>query len=296
MDLDQVTRELDAFFRLDAFEPDSPFCRLVPEVYEGTGIELARYVEPNFLETFHGLMIRNGQAVSKIYNVVFLSDEMVGAALGRAGRDILLIAHHPLVMETSDRGFLSLSEACLVDMQERAISAYVLHTPLDVHDQVSTSRALAGELGLEGLKGYDAVPGGYAGVYGRLPSPVPFDGLLQRVIEVTGVSDLHWIESHPIVHTMAVLGGGTDVEGIMEATALGCDALVTGTYYNMVRTEIGRRYREAFDQVREGLEISLIECSHYASEAVVMRRDMVALCADRLGVDCEFIPQSDPWY
>ena len=84
-------------------------------------------------------------------------------------------------------------------------------------------------------------------------------------------------------------------QGIQQAAELGCDVLVTGTYWNQVQTEIGQRYRDEFEGIRDGLAISLVECSHYASEAVVMRTDVVALC-ERFGLACEFVPQDDPWY
>jgi putative NIF3 family GTP cyclohydrolase 1 type 2 len=295
MYLDEIIAQLDVFFQIDTFQPDLPFSNLVPSVYRETEIKLEEYLESAFLRRFHGLMMRNGQTVGRICSIVFLSDEIVEKVLLGGERDVLLISHHPLVMETSDRGFLPLSEACLVEMQNRAISVYVLHTPLDVHEEISTSGALARELGLERLERCCQVPGGYAGVYGRLPAPIEFDDLLGRVRDVTGVADPHFIRNREVVHTMGVLAGGTDVDGIMEVTASGCDALVTGTYYNLVQNEIGRRYREEFDRIRDSLAISLIECSHYASEAVVMRKDIMELCA-RFGVACEVVPQDDPWY
>jgi putative NIF3 family GTP cyclohydrolase 1 type 2 len=294
--LDTITSQLDAFFRLGQFEPDSPFSRLVPSVYRDAGIAVEDYLETSFLETFHGLMVRNEQVVNKICTIVFLSEEILDTILDRGERDLLLITHHPLVMETSDRGFLPLSERYFARMREQAISVYALHTPLDVHDTVSTGRALARELGMEGLSVFYQVPGGYAGICGHFPNPLRFDDLLGKVIAVTGVSDPHFIRHHETVRTIAVIAGGTDVPGILEAADLGCDVLVTGTYYNTVQTEIGQRYRDKFEAIRESLEISLVECSHYASEAVVMRTDMVALCSERFGMDCEFIPQADPWY
>ena len=66
--------------------------------------------------------------------------------------------------------------------------------------------------------------------------------------------------------------------GILKGAELGCDALVTGTCWNQVQTEIGQRYRDEFKRIRDDLTISLVECSHYASEAIVMRTDVVELC------------------
>ncbi len=294
--MDDIVTKLDAFFNVNRFQPDLPFSHLAPQVYAETGIELEMYLESTFLERFHGLMVRNSQRVEKVYSIVFVSDEIVKKVLARGERDVLLISHHPLVMETSGRGFLPLSERCFVEMQDRGISLYVLHTPLDVHAEISPSGALARDLGLTELERCYKVPGGYAGVYGRLPAPIEFNVLLERVSDVTGVSDVHFIRNREMAQTIAVLGGGTNADGIRKVEALGCDALVTGTYYNQVQTEIGQRYRDEFERVKDSLEINLVECSHYASEAVVMRQDMVSLCTFHLGVECEFVPQDDPWY
>jgi putative NIF3 family GTP cyclohydrolase 1 type 2 len=208
----------------------------------------------------------------------------------------LLISHHPLVMETSDRGFLPLSEGHLQGMREQSVSVYVLHTPLDVHDEVSTSRALARELGVMSPTGYYQGPSGPAASYGRLPNPIALDDFLKRVAQVTGVNDLHFIKNRETVHSVGIIAGGTDVNGILETTAMGCDTLLTGTYHNQVQTKIGQWYRDEFEKIRDGLEINLIKASHYATEAIVMQMDIVDFCADRFGIDCEFVPQDDPWY
>jgi putative NIF3 family GTP cyclohydrolase 1 type 2 len=284
--LDHITRELGTFFRIDELPADSPFSRLVPQVYEAAGIELGRYLEQRFLEIFHGLMLRNGQTVTKVYLTVFLSEEILDKIFARRERDVLVISHHPLVMETSNRGFLPLSEGYFAEMQARAISVYVLHTPLDVHDEISTSRALAREVGIEK----------FTGSYGYLPSSITLDDFLARVIQVTGVNDLHFIKNRETVHTVGVIAGGTDARGILETAALGCDTLLTGTYHNQVQTEVGQWYRDEFEKIRDSLEINLIEASHYATEAIVMQMDMVDFCTNRVGTDSEFISQDNPWY
>jgi putative NIF3 family GTP cyclohydrolase 1 type 2 len=297
MHLDQITKELDAFFRIDQLPPDSPFSNLVPQVYQTTEIDLDVYLEKIFLETFHGLMIRNGQTVDKACCTVFLSEEILDKVFAQGRRNILLISHHPLVMETGSRGFLPLSEGCFAAMRERAISVYILHTPLDVHNEISTSRALARGIGMEQLiGGYYPGPGGPAASYGHLPTPVTLDDFLTRVTQATGVRNPHFIKHRETVHSVGIIAGGTDVRGILETSALGCDTLLTGTYHNLVQNEIGQRYREEFDRIRDRLEINLVECSHYASEAVVMRTDMPSFCINHFGMDCEFVPQDDPWY
>jgi hypothetical protein len=74
VDLEAVAADLDSFFEIDTFQPDSPFSGLVPSVYGGTGIDLDVHLEGTFLKRFHGLMLRNSSAVLRIYTVVFLSN------------------------------------------------------------------------------------------------------------------------------------------------------------------------------------------------------------------------------
>ncbi|MHC5037891.1 MAG: Nif3-like dinuclear metal center hexameric protein [Planctomycetota bacterium] len=296
MNLDEIVKELDTFFSIRAFPPDMPFSKLIPATYEGTGIDLEAVLEGPFRERAHGLMIRNAQGAGKIFLAVFLGDEIAGRVAAKSTGESLLICHHPLVMETSGRGFLPLSEASLNTLREGRISVYILHTPLDVHEEVSTSNALAREIGLNTRAPFCEVPGGSAGVHGPLSAPTSFDVLLNRVREASGVPDVNFIKKHERVQTLAVIGGGVDADNIQEAAALGCDVLVTGTYENQVQNEIGRRYREAFLRIRDALRISLVECSHYGSEAVVMQKDMVRFCTSRFGLASEYVPQEDPWY
>lgn len=296
MDLGDLTSRLDGFFDIASLQPDMPFSALVPSAYAQAGIDPRAHFQGAFLELYHGLMLRNSDAVQASYTSVFLSDEIVRKVVACAPPDSLLICHHPLVMETSDRGFLPLSIDSLYALRDAKVSVYVLHTPLDVHEDLSPSSALARGLELSHEGRFHQVDKGYAGVYGTLPRAVGFEDLLDRVRQVTGVADVHAICNRSQVRRLAVLGGGIDADGILKVEALNCDALVTGTYWNAVQNEIGRRYREAFERVRGRLTINLVECSHYASEAVVIKTDMVDLMATQWGLPCEYVPQDDPWY
>jgi putative NIF3 family GTP cyclohydrolase 1 type 2 len=164
---------------------------------------------------------------------------------------------------------------------------------LDVHGEISPSRALARALGVEAQGVYCEGPGGPVGIHGRLPTPLQFDDFVVQVASASGVDGPNSVRNRNVVHMVGVVGSVVDVDDILETAGLGCDTLVTGIYYNQVQNDIGQRYRDEFERVRDSLGINLIECSHYASEAVVMREDMVDLCVGRFGVPCEFIPQDD---
>lgn len=295
MKLARIVEELDSYFRIDNFPSDMPFSLLVPEVYELNQICIKDYVPSDFFNRFHGLMLNNGKNVRKIYTIVFLSEE-IDKVFDRDENDILLISHHPLNMETSRRGFLPLSENYLKEMQKRSISVYILHTPLDVHEQVSTAGALSKSLDLEATKRYYELSIGLGGVYGNFGTPIKFQDFLNKVSNITCVNDLNFIARQEFVNQLGVLPGGTTVDGILETSNLGCDTLLTGTYYNQIQNEIGKQHREEFEKVQDDLKINVVECSHYASEAIVMKTDMINLCRNQFNLECEFISQDDPWY
>jgi len=292
--LNEIVRELDSVFRIHDFSPDLPFSKLVPEVYRATDIVLDEFLEPGYLRRFHGLMVRNGDVINKVFTLVFLSDEMLETVASLKAKDCMIFTHHPLLMETSDRGFLPLSASWFTFMIENRISIYSLHTPLDVHPEISTTKALCRELDLDVKGSWCPDPAGSTGLWGSISEPKSLESFLDAVRHCTDVTDLRFIENHCDVRTVAVRPGGVSADEILEAQSLGCDTLVTGVYNNLVHNNIGAWYRSEFDKIRDDITGNLIECSHYASEAIVMRKDIVRLCRD-LGVDGEFLPQAEPW-
>jgi len=294
MELREIVADLDSRFQVDRFEPDMPFSQLVPEAYQGTGVALEEYLEPDFLKTFHGLMVRGGQAMNKVFSMVFLSDEMLQKVASQNVKDCLLFSHHPLMMETSSRGFLPLSESWFPFLRENRVSIYVLHTPLDVHSEISTTRALCRDIGVDVKGSWCPDPEGSTGLWGAVPKPASMSSFLEKVRRSTEVSELQFIENRSEVMTVAVRPGGVNAEEILEAQSLGCDTLVTGVYNNLVQNDIGAWYRSQFEKIRHSITINLIECSHYASEAIVMKHDIPKLCSS-LGLQCEFLSQEDPW-
>ena len=294
MELHKIAEFLDNYFRVHEFQPDQPFSQLVPEVYGEAAISFEEYLEPRFLKSYHGLMIRNGTSVEKIYSIVFPADEIIEELLKKEKQNVLIITHHPLMMETSDRGFVPLPEDLLRGMKDQHISMYAVHTPLDVHPHVSTTIALGREIGV--MKRADCCfdSGGPTGIWGNLLSEVDLKAFIDHVSAVSGVKDTRFVDNGRMVRTVGVRPGGVGVPEIMEFQELGCDTVVTGTYNNLVKTEIGQWYRDQFKRAKNNITVNLIECSHYATEAFVMKLDMVKLCS-QFDVPCSFLPQDDPW-
>ena len=295
MRLKPIVKFLDTCFETQSFVPDSSFESNVRATYASVPELLPRYATPQFLIEYSGLMLSNSPEVFKIYTVVFLSREILDKVLELGNRNVLVITHHPLEMETSDRGFLPLPEPHFEAMRSNAASVYSLHDPLDVHKGISTSRALSSALGVVNQQPFVDRSPGCVGIYGDV-EPLSLGEFLRRVTSVTGVSDLHCIPGQQVVKKVGIVAGEVDALAMLEAEQLGCDTYLTGTYYNRVNNSIGADRRRSFEEVKHQVNMNIIECSHYASESIVMRRDLPGYLENSIGIATEFIEQSDPWY
>src|SRR3989339_780878 len=174
MELELLTHQLDTEFNIANIPPDGTFSRVLPRVYDAANIEFRRYTEASFLQTFHGLMLKNGGLVNKVYLAVFLSGEILDKIFSQNISDALIFLHHPMDMESSGRGFLPVEEKYFLKLKRRRISIYCLHTPLDINKSVSTSRSIAKVLKLQNQREYSKCSIGYAGIYGNLEHSVEF--------------------------------------------------------------------------------------------------------------------------
>lgn len=295
MNLGYFTRQLDAEFNLNNIPPDEPFSRILPKVYDAAHIEFRRYTTIQFLKTFHGLMSKNGNIVNKVYLAVFLSGEILDKIFSQNISDALIFLHHPMDMESSNRGFLPIEEKYFLEMQRRRISIYCLHTPLDIHKSISTSRSIAKVLKLQDCHEYNQCSVGYTGIYGILEDSIPFTRFINSLKAIFNLSDIHYLQRSPTVYKVGIIaGGGAEVEYIRETINLGCDTYLSGDYLNKVKTKNSIRRRTEFEAVKDSLNINLVECSHYATEKLVLVNEMQDYFRN-LGSETEFVDRSDYW-
>lgn len=295
MELELLTRQLDIDFNIAKIPPDGTFSRVLPKVYDAANIEFRRYTQTSFLQTFHGLMLKNGDLIKKVYLAVFFGSEILDNIFAQNISDALIFLHHPMDMESSNRGFLPIEEKYFIELQRRRISVYCLHTPLDIHTNISTSRSIARILRLQDIKEYNQHSVGYAGIYGRLDRNVPFDDFIDMLKLIFGLDDVHYLQRFPTVHKIGIIaGGGAEVEYMKETMALGCDTYLSGDYLNKVKTENSIRRRAEFEASKDSLGINLIECSHYATEKLVLVNEVQEYFKN-LGLVTEFIDRADYW-
>lgn len=295
MDLKNLTDRLDKEFQINKIPPDEPFRRILPKIYDAHNIEFRQYTTENFLRTFHGLMLENGAEVNTVYLAVFLSEEILDNLFARNATHALIFLHHPMDMESSNRGFLPIKEQYFLELRRRNISVYSVHTPLDIHESISTSRSIAKVLRLKETRPYNRCSIGYTGIYGTLERKVPFFDFIKSLKFFFGLNEIHYLQKFPMVYKVGIIaGGGAEVPYMQETLNLGCDTYVSGDYLNKVKTKNSLQHRAEFEEIKDTFNMNLIECSHYATEKIVLiheMRDYFTL----LGLETEFIDRKDYW-
>ncbi|MEX0800606.1 MAG: Nif3-like dinuclear metal center hexameric protein [Dehalococcoidia bacterium] len=293
MNTADLTVQLDAFFHLDRFHTDD-FAAIIEFSLEAD-IPIADYATATFLHRFNGLMLNNADSVERVFTLVFPSDDVLAEVERRAaGAPSLVFTHHPMDMETGGRGLVPIGEVWLRRLREAGISLYAAHAPLDCHETVSTSRALARALGVPAEAPFAGYFGGHAGVHGRV-DPVLFDDFAERIRTTLDLDRVESKRSRDTVERVAVVAGGAAYPPLMqEALDAGCDTYVTGDYRVRHGGPWAEEHRPAFDAFVEAVPLNLFGGSHYATESLVLRHDAIDLFRD-FGLPAEFVPQADPW-
>lgn len=289
----EVAAYLDDFLHLERFESDD--FAVIIDFSNEAGIPIDQYATPGFLQRFNGLMLDNSPVIERAFTLVFPADDVLAEVERRAdGVPSLIFTHHPMDMETSGRGLMPVSREWLDRLRAARISLYAAHAPLDCHETASTSRALARAIDVPAQHTFAGYFGGHAGVYGEI-QPVSFDAFLDRVRSGLNLERVEHEPHADTVRRVAVVAGGAAYPGLMEeAIAAGCDTYVTGDYRVRHGGEWAEQNRPAFDAFVQQAPINLVGGSHYATESLVLKQDMLGVF-NSLGLPAEFIPQQDEW-
>jgi len=284
---------LDSFLHVERY-PSDDFAAIIEFCLEAD-IAIQEYATPAFLHRFNGLMLHNADRVRRVFTLVFPSDEVLAEVERRAAGDpALIFTHHPMDFETSGRGLVAIGTEWLQRLREAGISIYAAHAPLDCHEAVSTSRALARAAGVPAETTFAGYYGGHAGVYGRV-EPTTLEEFCERVRRACGVDRLEAKLHSGQVERVAVVAGGAAYPPLMqEALDAGCDTYLTGDFRVRHGGPWAEEHRPQFDAFVDQVPLNLVGASHYATEALVLRDDMLAFFRD-LGLAAEFVPQADPW-
>jgi len=293
--LNDLCLRLNDKFELKNFPPDTPFGQLMPDVYSKTKINLNEYLESDFLDKFNGLMINGGDRIDKVYLGVFFSNELLEKIFSLNARNSMIFLHHPLDLESSGRGFLPIKKEYFDTLLKNNLSVYSLHTPLDVNREISTTRSISNAIGLHDTVEYCPNSIGFSGICGNLEKPIDFFDFIDKLKNIFDLEKINFIKKNDKVQKIGVIaGGGTSVSYIKEAISLDCDTYVSGDYVNKINNEYGRQQKKEFDNAVDNLQINLIECSHYATEELVLRKEMMDFIK-KLNLPVELIKHENPW-
>jgi putative NIF3 family GTP cyclohydrolase 1 type 2 len=299
--LREICNELDTFFNVAAFV-EKDWEQHLPENYKGA---VQRFYHPAFIESlWNGLMLENlddDAAIERVYLAVFptqgVIDKIIAKEVERGAKGALIFTHHPLAYSEKAADFTPIKVEQLEELKEHHISLYSCHAPLDCHPEISTANALADALGLEDQKRFGYYVAGYAGMHGTV-NPTTFQEFATKLAEICELPALRYdqcLNNGRVINHIAITpGGGGDPQFIDEACGLGADTYITGHWWLFGASEYAQRSREEFPPYIGNLNINLLGASHYSSELIVMRDQMVGWFKEH-NLEAIVIRQQDAW-
>lgn len=301
MKLQKICESLDSYFNIAAFG-ESDWLELIPESKRGS---FQRFLRPDFINgSWNGLMLENATEegeVDRVYLTVFPSqpilDTIIAREVERSAPGALIFTHHPLAYNERDAGFVTIPTVQLEELHEHHISLYACHAPLDCHTKTSTGNALANALGLQEQQRFAKYYAGLAGIHGKVPATT-FEAFAEKLAQVCELDHLRHDQcrhnAQEVHHVAIVPGGGGDIELIDEAVKLGADTYVTGHWWLFGSSDYAKNDREKMAGYIPTTKLNLMAASHYSSELVVMRDQMVEWFR-QLNVEAMLMRQEDPW-
>lgn len=290
MQRDRLVAELDEYFRVTEVHGDE-WVSLFDVVYESP--YWRDYVEPAWVSSFNGLMVRGGDEVTKVATCVFPSD----AILRRVPAGTFVFAEHPVDDAPGDV-FAPWSKATFERMKADRVSVYTVHAPLDHHPEVSPSVLLGRALGLktgqtflpmaEGLRGGGAVLGDCDGTVAELQQRL--QAALGAEVPVALGNGLTPADARTRAagRVAVVAGGGASVEALEAALAQGCTTYVTGNALSPCTIPYVKQIHDAFRARAKAAGVAIVDGTHYGTEKLAQLA-MVDWFKAR-GLDARFEP------
>ena len=244
---------------------------------------IADFLSDNFKQRSMGLVCDNTPEIRKVYTAVFPSTNVMQVVLDTSEQEVMLFVHHPSIWDiTKNPIFQQMDRDLLEKFQERKISIYNLHVPLDNYGEYSTSAMLAKAVGLTALKPFLEYFGSLAAVFGKTQYP-NVQEIREKFTAVLGHrTSLYQYGTDEIKNgIVAVAAGGGNLVEIHEAIAHeGGNLLITGVTIRNSNTQ------KVHDYAREK-GINILGGTHYSTEKPACQ----AMCHyfKKLGLTSEFI-------
>lgn len=300
--LQQVVEDLDELFRIYEFGPDSGFSRHLPTVYDNIEYDWKNTFEPNYTKLFNGLMIKGDDHVSNIFLAVFPTDFVLEAFIQEGEPGDLLFMHHPLVMECGDprgewgRGFVPIKHDYIKRMKEKGLSVYTCHVPLDFHEEVGTSVAIAEAIGASVEDRFIESEHGPLGLIGEI-QPTSTKKLIAELESLFHIPyvDFDGITKGEVSKVAIVAGCGDKVDWMQEAEAKGVEAYITGEIHCHIDNDYGKKKFEKMMDYAQTTTMSLIGVSHSASEYLVKDTLIKSWFREQYDINTVMVPQEKWW-
>lgn len=224
------------------------------------------------------------KTVSKLAVCLDPTPASVGKALQEGAECIL--SHHPLALKPALPRVLDGYHEVLRLLLCNDAALYAAHTSLDVNAE-GPAGWLAAELGLQGLKTLEAVPGaqtngtlppGY-GLVGDLPQALPLSALLQRLAPWVNLrlANLSGPAVQEVRRVAYCTGSGSSL--LAAARTAGAELFITGDV----------KYHTALDA-----DIALLDVGHHSLEEEMMRRMAVLLQGRLPELEIVFVASASP--
>ncbi|MFP4424051.1 MAG: Nif3-like dinuclear metal center hexameric protein [Candidatus Woesearchaeota archaeon] len=241
------------------------------------------YLSENFKQRSMGLVCDFATEINKVYTAVFPSNEVMQHILDDGVEDAMLFVHHPSIWDIRKAPdvFQQMDRKLLQQFQDRRISIYNLHVPLDNYGEYSTSVTLSKALGIEPEESFAPYYGAMAGVFGETELQTVQE-LQKKFEEAIGheVSLYNYGEDEIRGKVALIAGGGNDVECLQEIAEKG-NTFITGI-------TVKNEHSKAAHDFAEQNKINILGGTHYSTEKLACMA-MVDYF-QKLGLSGEFIP------
>ena len=303
MKLNKLVDAFDHTFNIYRVNPDPSMSRAIPRVYDAINYAWQSIFEANFCQYFNGLMLRGAAEVGQVYCAVFPSFDVLEPFIEQAQPGDLLFTHHPVDMESGDpqgewgRGFLPIDPDYLSALQEKQLSIYACHIPLDQHRTLGTTAAMVSAINGQMEESFYPVAGDNCGMICTI-TPLSLAAFEQNMHTIYGV---HYIDSKgPVpdqVERVAVVAGVADEVELFESIGdKQIDVLLTGEIHIRIEGERGRTKFERVTQYAETRSpMRLVGVSHAASEFLVMRTHIKPWIKEAFNLGAVPLPQQTWW-
>lgn len=247
--------------------------------------EIQDYLSENFKKRSMGLVCDNSKLINKVYTAVFPTNEVMEKILAEGAEDALLFVHHPSIWDITKapKVFSQMDKKLLKKFQEKRISIYNLHVPLDNFGKYSTSNTLAEALGISELQGFAPYFGAMCGSFGKTKNKTVNELSKEFENAVGHKTSLYQYGNKTIKNQRVALiaGGGNDIEYLQQIADKGINTFVTGI------TAKNSHSQKAHDFAKEH-KINVLGGTHYSTEMFAC----IAMCDyfKKLGIESEFIP------